>query len=143
MNGRVVGGVVVAPLALVALIACASVQDRASKTAYMTRMAIPSAPTEAPMYPLKRAFGAHAVPLTSRQRAWILRIARSRSYRAIANQLYFVNAPGSSTPIIVLRRYPHGGMSTIIGDWCQHYTPGVGASFGPSGPCAKPRSLDP
>lgn len=129
--------------AILCLAACARSSQRTESMRDIAAAHLTPAPEKYKIYSVWAAFGANAVPMTAKQRAWILRIMRSRGYRSVSDQLYFVDAPGSNTPIIVFQRFPNGATSGIIGDWCQHYTPNVGASFGPSGPCTSPRSLDP
>jgi len=130
--------------AILCLAACAS--STAQQTDYMKGIAVSASPSPTLLYIaylVARAFGPHAVPITSKQRAWILHTVRSQNYRSIRNRLYFVDAPVSGPPIIVFERYPNGGEGPIIGMGCDHYMPGVGASFGP-GPCLlSPKPVDP
>jgi hypothetical protein len=126
-------------VALVCLVACSD--QHAGENAY-ARLTHPTARPTIPTYPVSAAFGAHAVPLTAKQRAWILRIVHSRAYGPVAGSLVFANVPDPPAPIAVFRIFPGGGESAIIGEPCDHFDPYDGPVLSLP-PCASPKALGP
>jgi hypothetical protein len=84
-----------------------------------------------PAYPVSRAFGPNAMPMTSKQRAWIRRIVNSRTYGNERAILYFAYERGSGTPIVVYEQYRHGATGSVIGAGCLYFSPYEGLFTGP------------
>jgi len=96
-----------------------------------------------PSYPVRRAFGPDAVPMTARQRAWIERILRSRTYRYERQILYFADVPGSGTPIVVYEQLQPGAVGPVIGaGGCLFFTPYEGL-FAPPHCASSPKPVIP
>jgi hypothetical protein len=109
-----------------------------AQTEYMKGIAATPIPTPTelyPSYPIAAAFGPHAVPLTREQRAWLLRVLRSRTYGWQRADLRFADMPGIKVPLVIYAsggEIPdHGGH--VIGDACNvEFDPQQHGLFGAS-----------
>jgi hypothetical protein len=82
---------------------------------------IPQPTNSVRTYPVSAAFSPNGPHLASRQRAWILKVSRSRNYRKLP--LLFALVHGVKTPIVVYVDRPLlGGIHRgghVIGEECQ------------------------
>lgn len=115
--------------AALALTACA--KSVSQQTAYMNGLELrqqAGAPSRYPppaykTYPVSAAFGPHAVKLTVKQRAWLVRILHSRTYGPKRAELRFADMPGFTTPLVVYVNYSNNGApirgAHVIGESCN------------------------
>ncbi len=116
--------------ALMLLASCA--RSTSQQTEYMNGMSVRSAPIATPSpfaspafvtYPVSAAFGPHAVHLSREQRAWLLRVLRSKTYGPLHARLRFANLPDYNVPLVIYVRMPsqdgqdRGGH--VIGESCN------------------------
>jgi len=97
-------------------------------------------------YPVNAAFSRNGPHLTAQERAWILRVARSRAYRNLP--LRFAPLKGFTTPIVVYANLPGvGGIRRgghIIGEPCQDwFDPVAGAIYPASAAACSPPTPKP
>lgn len=85
-------------------------------------------------YPVSAAFGAHAVRLSSEQRAWLLRVLHSKTYGPQRARLRFADMPGRQVPLVIyvsraLNGEPDSG-GHVIGEVCNsEFDPGGDGLF--------------
>jgi hypothetical protein len=110
--------------AILRLAACAP--STSQQTDYMKGIVVspsPMAPPAYATYPVSDAFGPRAVHLSREQRAWLLRVLRSKTYGPQRAKLRFAVLAGYKVPLVIYVRMPsqdgqdRGGH--VIGQSCS------------------------
>lgn len=99
-----------------------------SKNAIGMQPTITAPPTSPPLfktYPVWAAFRRGGPKLTIKQRDWIERILRSKTYGKLRSKLRFADIPGTTTPIVVYVDRAGPGQTDrgghVIGEGCNGF----------------------
>ncbi len=120
-------------LAIAAILCCvACARSTSQQTDYMKGMVVSAAPIASPTpmgspayitYPVSAAFGPHAVHLSREQRAWLLRVLRSKAYGPQRAKLRFADLATPEVPLVIYVRLAsqdgHDRGGHVIGESCN------------------------